>query len=376
MSKEVSTSSIKKNNIASILKCVIKNQKMTRREIEEETQLSWSTVSILTKELVSKHYLEEVQADNNGKIGRKAGLIQVDAAFFGVIGLDVNALGFSCLAMNLSHQTIVEMNEPFHTGTREDVLNEIYHILEETIDAAKKKGYQMLGIGISMQGKVDVVNGRSLDFGGCFEKDKWNGIPLTSLIQERFRLLTILDHDPNCLLYGESVHRDLKKNCILLRLDDGIGMAVRINGKLLRLRDGEDLEIGNWSMDSSLPHIFGGHGSLNYFASLIGLSYQANLSIEEFLEHAKEYPEIWKNTSKYLGQALYNLSQLFNPDEFVFAGVLLSQRDLFLDETHGILNWHYNYYQTKDFLFSVCHEVSGAFGAASEVLDKAIHNLP
>lgn len=374
MSKELSTSSIKKNNIASILKCVIKNQKMTRREIEEETQLSWSTVSTLTTELVSKDYLEEVQVKSNGKRGRKASQIQVNSSFFGVIGLDINALGLTCLAMNLSHQTIVEVTEPFYTGTREEVLNEIYHILEETIDAAKKKGYQMLGIGISMQGKVDVVNGKSLDFAGCYEKEKWDGIPLVSLVQERFHLLTTLDHDPNCFLYGESVHRDLKKNCILLRLDDGIGMAVRINGRLLR--DGEDLEVGNWSMDSSLPYIHGGHGSLNYFASLVGLSYQADLSIEEFLKHAEEYPEIWKNTSRYLGQALYNLSQLFNPDEFVFAGVLLTKKNLFLEEAYHTLNRLYDHYLNKKFIFSICNEVSGAFGAASEVLDKVIYNLP
>lgn len=95
-----------------------------------------------------------------------------------------------------------------------------------------------------MQGTLD--RNAEISLYTNFFKD-WTNVPLVKFFEEKFSVPTYLYHDPECLLTYHLANDPRlygKKNGIMIRIDDGIGMALLTNDALYEPTGNTSCELG------------------------------------------------------------------------------------------------------------------------------------
>ena len=75
-----------------------------------------------------------------------------------------------------------------------------------------------------------------------------------------------------------------------------------------------------------------GDKPMERYCCLYWMSKRAGVSPKEFMAHAEDYPEIWKEMAHYLSLSLVNLHYIFQNDTFIFAGPMVLKKDCFFPE--------------------------------------------
>jgi predicted NBD/HSP70 family sugar kinase len=373
MHKGLPQKEIKISNLATIMEFVMDNPVTTRQIIKEKTGLSWGTVSTGVNGLIQKGYL--ISSVTNGKSGRGriAGGVTVNDALIHTIGLDINRTGLSGVLVNLNKRKVATFSSSLEETSKEGVLKKIYSLLDKIMAFASKNNFLVVAIGLSVQGRVDGSSGISNYFPGCSDGE-WKDVPLAMLVERRYGKKTILEHDPNCLLFGETRKRKNLRNVMLIRIDNGIGMAIMQDGIILS--GGDRLEIGHVIVEpDGFPCVCGKKGCLESYASIRGLSRQANKPMDEIFAHAKEYAPLFEKMASTLAVSLYNAIVLFHPSDIIFAGQMMAHKDLFYDVMIEKMNHMAGEDLTKELAFSTLDEVNGAFGASLLAMKKALSAL-
>lgn len=222
----------KRDNIASIVAYVRSRGAATRMEISSALSLSWSCVSDLTAFLISEGILCELSKSNctvsetKGRIPTYLALCE-DKYFLGV---DINDTGIAItvLALNGKRLGTRKWKSEWLESTEELITSVCRKIEEMMIDDG-----ECLGIGVAMEGM------RSED--GTWAYPLACGVvnmrPEVD-IEKRLGLPVFARHDPECMLYAAV--DSLDADCLVIRVDTGIGVAAMKNGRILDL----PLELG------------------------------------------------------------------------------------------------------------------------------------
>jgi glucokinase len=190
----------------------------------------------------------------------------------------------------------------------------------------------------------------------------WKGvIPMSTLIQNKFKLPVALTNDANAAAIGEMMYGAAKgmKDFIMITLGTGVGSGIVANGKLIYGHDGFAGELGHTTIipGGRLHKGTGLHGSLEAYASATGVTATAI----EFLERdpkapslLRDYPtdkidsrivyecaikgdaiakEVYEFTGKILGLALANFVMFSSPEAIILFGGLTKAGDLILKPT-------------------------------------------
>ena len=144
------------------------------------------------------------------------------------MGLDINKTGLNAIVMNLAGVVLKSLSQEIKSNTKDGLIAEVLLFLE-TVFSHFDKG-SIISVGIAMQGVVDSRLGVSVHFPDIPD---WHNVSLADIIGNRFGVNVFLEHDPDCLLYTQ-LSAGNKKNTILLRIDKSIGMAVAIDGKIIK----------------------------------------------------------------------------------------------------------------------------------------------
>jgi predicted NBD/HSP70 family sugar kinase len=373
MSKASPFSDKNQTILGSVLDFVIQKGNTSRREIQSGTGLAWNAVSNAVASLMEHDFLTEGKILPSDGAGRKASSLLANVNRFALVGVDINGSCLSGVLLSLDKKILYKAKAPFPQEGKNAILEGIFSFISSLEEEAGKKAIELLGIGLSMQGKVDSENGISQFFSGC-PREEWSDVPLAYLVGKRFSLPCFLEHDPNCLLYGESVKKGLLPNVIMLRLDYGIGMAVRMDGKILQGINRFD--IGHACVvPNGLRCYCGRRGCLDAYISLSSLAHRSGVSPDEFFAHAENYPDLFKEVAEYLSVSLYNAAILFQPDQILFAGRLLEKKALFLDQTLLNLEKDLDGKPPYPLLYTYSDEEDGAYGAACIAYDHIVLQL-
>ena len=210
---------MKQANAADILFLIRECGQITRKQIEALTGLSWAAVSGITARLIEHGYITECKSAQSTGAGRTPFQLEINGADHFVIGLDVNSSGLRAVLINLKNTVLQSWSHSADFTSRQSLLNGITALTKQVLASAGKR--HILGVGVAMQGLVDAKNGISIRLPQC---KNWSQVPLAQLLQNTLRLPVFLEHDPNCILYARTADSDAD-NAILLRVDNGIGMA-------------------------------------------------------------------------------------------------------------------------------------------------------
>ncbi len=293
-----------------------RRETLTRQELARLTGLSWGGMTKIVGRLLEEGLLVETTSQAAGP-GRKPHSLSLCRDDFLVAGLDVNLEGLRGVVVNLSGEVLAARSRPNDAqdapGLRALILDFARQVLSDF------PGRRFVALGVAMQGIVDAAAGRSIAFPRFPD---WREVPLADLLSEATGLSVRVEHDPDCLLtsvLGESP----AENALLLRVDRSIGMAVAMNGHLLR--GPGVLEIAHTVADPEGPPCpCGQRGCLDVFTlpCLVNGEYRPE-AVERLLPH--------------LSAAILNSARLFAPAHIYLTGKLMRHYDRFGEALHDRL---------------------------------------
>jgi glucokinase len=189
----------------------------------------------------------------------------------------------------------------------------------------------------------------------------WKGIiPLTKLIQDKFKLPVRLTNDANAAAVGEMTYGAAKgmKDFILITLGTGVGSGIVAGGELIYGHDGMAGELGHTIIipDGRVHPGTGKKGSLESYASATGVAISAleilkntdkpsslrNIPIDKIDSKAvfeaatagdEVAKEVFEYTGRILGISLANFVMFSSPEAIILFGGLTKAGDLILKPT-------------------------------------------
>lgn len=219
----------------------------------------------------------------------------------------------------------------------EQLLKKIDKIIEEFIST-----YLIAGIGISATGQIDGKQG--VVVGGTNLIPGWIGTKLVEILEEKYKVPTILENDVNCATLGEMWLGAAKgkKNFICLTIGTGIGGGVVLNGRLLTGEGSVAAEFGHIQIVKNGKECgCGNKGCYQAYASTTALlklveeKMGRNLNGKEFFEEVHKnsipYIEILNEWVDYFTDGLSSLIYIFNPSLVVIGGGISKQGDFLMD---------------------------------------------
>lgn len=228
MKKYIGLEEMSNVNCSSVLNVIRNCGEVSRKQITDITGLSWGGMTKIVNKLFEHGYIEEDKCEKGTGTGRTPGVLRVCRTHHFVIGLDINRVGFSAYVMNLAGEVQKEYTAEMTFNNKDELLRAILDFTEAIVDEFRES--KILAIGVAMQGILDVEHGISVKFPHCPD---WENVPIKEILEDEFGFQVFIEHDPNCMLYS-SMHEEESENMLLFRIDNSIGMAVSINGSIVR----------------------------------------------------------------------------------------------------------------------------------------------
>lgn len=342
-----SKTSLKKRNRKKILSTVIKFEEISKRDLQAKTGLSWSTVSMLTSELIEEGYLA-VSDKQNTNVGRRPETLKINSKTNLFIGVDVNASDIKVIVTDMSVRILFKR---VYKGlnTRDSVIAVLYASIDGIIKSYGKE--KISAIAFSVQGSVDMESGVSDDI---YFIDGWQKVPIRQLFEERYGLPVTVMHDSFCLIKTESVLgceiSRLSENILLVYYNSKIGVVAPavLNGKIYTGTRGDVGEIGKMLVPTfknadvvPLEVVIIEQRMTEEYIRDFGAEAE---SFEQLAEAAAAGEsgalEIFDRFVMRMGTAVLNCLNMYDPEVLVLGGMKGKYSSLYRDKLIDFVNKH------------------------------------
>ena len=242
----------------------------------------------------------------------------------------------------------------------------VIHRMIETLEAAGREAGVALrdlkAVGVASPGALDLVHGLVFE---APQLPGWDGVPLVEIMSERLGLPVLLENDANAAALGENRFGAGRgtRFMVYLTISTGVGGGIIIDGKVYHGATGAAGELGHMVVWFNGPRcLCGERGCLEAIASGTGLAWRAQelvdrgdapglarikrergeLDADEIADAARAGDEdarrLFDEAGLYLGVALANYVNIFNPEMIVLGGgVVAGAADLFLERAEGTM---------------------------------------
>ena len=274
-----------------------------------------------------------------------------------IIGIDIGGTKTKIGFVDL-HGNVISLLQ-IKTPISEKAQDGVQHICQSVSRFQEEKNIEhkdIMGIGIGIPGLLDIKTGTLITSPNIPD---WNNSPLKKYFQQYLSFPLVLENDANAMTMGEFYFGQGKKysNIICLTLGTGIGGGVVVDGKLLKGADGVAGELGHITVvqEKGLPCGCGSRGCLEAYAGAIGIVERTKKSLRDFpnsslakhcrkkkitpkiiFNHANEKDDLARRilaeTGRYLGIAIANLINIFNPECMILGGGVAGAHTFLLPE--------------------------------------------
>ena len=234
-----------------------------------------------------------------------------------VIGIDLGATNIRGAVVTGDTLSDIVSNRIHSDGTVEEVLNDIYQVVDQLIDSSIK------AIGIGVPSVVDVAEGIVYDVQYI---PSWVEVPLKRLMEERYHIPVFVNNDANCFAVGEYHFGkgDGVDSMIGLTLGTGLGAGVIINGKLY---PGYNCGAGEFGLFSYLDNV------LEYYCSGSFFQNVHHLDGVQVFEDAKKSDaralELYEELGTHIGHAIKMVMYAYDPQLIILGGSVRHAYDFF-----------------------------------------------
>ncbi|MCH7230380.1 ROK family transcriptional regulator [Glycomyces sp. L485] len=233
---------IRIRNCFSVLRHLIADTPTSRQLLARETDLSVATVSNLVSDLIELGVVVEVGHEDSGG-GRPRALLAPNADGGILVGIDVTTTYVQLEVYDLTLAPLLQREDQLDIN--ETTPEQIIGHIDSGMKAVHEQlgGREVLGVGVSLPGQVDVAGGVSV-----FAPNwNWHDVPFSGLIEERLSLDVpiYLDNSLKTAAVGELWFGDGRgvERLAVVVLGTGVGVGLAVDGKLYR---GATNSAGEW----------------------------------------------------------------------------------------------------------------------------------
>lgn len=339
-----------------LIEALVRNRgPMSRVDIYEITQLRRSTISQLTRQLLSEGRIVEVGRSDN-PLGRKQILLQLNPAFGFLVGLEFDDELVTAGVMDLTPTITHEISEPTDLAHGQNgLILQLQNLVRRAVAVSGLPLSQLIGIGIADPGLVDTRQGITTT---CSTIDFWNQVPLRSAFEQEFNVPTLIESKTRSKAIVEQMLGAGQKESNMIYLDygTGIGAGVIVDGRLLYGQNCGAGEVGHTNISKTGPTCkCGSNGCLEAVAGASAVENRVRKALAEgvssqVLSLAQQDParitawlvfeaasagdkmcwNIVAEVAEDIGIAVANLVNLFNPSIIVLDYRLKSAGEEFL----------------------------------------------
>lgn len=252
----------RRSNLRTTLELVSSQGATSRAEIARQTGLSRAAVSSLVTELIDQNLLRELgQGESAG--GKPPTLLALNANARDIITLDLGHRPFSAALVDLTGRIHTRVNADLTDGqpTGADAVESAASLIAEMIELATAP---LLGIGVGAPGVI-ASDGRVLEASNL----AWHGLDLGAELRSRFDIPVSIANDAAMAALAEFRRHPTDTNLVLVKIGNGIGSGLVLNGALYRGQHSAAGEIGHVRLgDGRLPCRCGHEGCLETVASV------------------------------------------------------------------------------------------------------------
>jgi predicted NBD/HSP70 family sugar kinase len=333
-----SQSSLHRANLERVVRAVRLAGSLTQAEIARSTGLSAATVSNIVRELKDGGTVE-VTSTSAG--GRRARSVSLSGEAGIVVGVDFGHTHLRVAVGNLAHQVLVEEAEPLDVdASAGQGLDHAEHLVNRLISASGAGPDKVIGVGLGVPGPIDAGSGA---LGSTAIVPGWADTNPRDELAARLGVPVHVDNDANLGALGELVWGSGRgvKDLAYIKVADGVGAGLVIDGRIYRGPGGTAGEIGHITLDESGPVCrCGNRGCLEtftaarYVLALLHASHGPDLTMARMVGLAREGDpgcrRVVGDVGRHIGSGVANLCNLLNPSRVVLGGELAEAGELVL----------------------------------------------
>lgn len=386
-----------KNNLIkrNIIAYMAINGECTLSELTKELHISVPTITKLVQELVDENIVTDL-----GKVetpgGRRPNVFGLANSAIYFAGINVGRDNMTFLVTDLQNNIIKEeIDTDFELSDRPQCLERICTNIERFIRDCGVNRDKILGVGVSIVGRVNSETGNSYKYFTSSEE------PLRDLLEERIGIRVLLENDTRARCYAEYTCGKAKdeSNVLYLHLGRGVAIGIVVNGQLYYGKSGFAGEFGHIPFfDNEIICSCGKKGCLETEVSgvaiedklqeLIGKGVntilrekydrQEPIHIDDIIAAAKNDDnlsiELIEEAGEKVGKAIAFLINTFNPETVIVGGNLAAAGDYIMLPLKSATNkYSLNLvYKDTKFRLSKMTESASAWGSAMLIRNKVI----
>jgi predicted NBD/HSP70 family sugar kinase len=246
-----------------MLNLVREHQPLSRADLMRRSGLQRSTVSVITEQLISEHWLRE-GALGQALRGRRPTFLHLNENRAGIFGINIQP-GMTEIALaNLSGHFLAQESMPTPASS-EKFVKQVSQRIGELRKAHPHMAYE--GIGVSLPGRVD-LSSQKLVFAPNLG---WREMDLKVQLEHATGLSVDLENAANACALSEfwfGKHAEVVRNLVVVTVSEGIGVGMILNGQLVRGTSGMAGEFGHVTINENGPKCgCGNHGCWEVYAS-------------------------------------------------------------------------------------------------------------
>ena len=342
--KKATRQHTKQHNARLVLKSIYDAGDVSRADLARLTGLTRATVSNIVASYLDKGIVAETGVGPS--IGGKPPiLLSMVPDARQLICLDLGSEQFTGALVNLRGHFEQQISLPVNGRTAQAALNLVYELVDQLLSHVTAP---VLGMALGSPGLIDADAGlvkQSVNL-------DWHDLPLQQLLADRYPFPVHIANDSHLAALAEySYGNDDTRNLVLIKMGQGIGSGIVLNGRIFYGEGFGAGEIGHVSVvaDGELCSC-GNVGCLETVASVRAMLRQAETAASQnptsllattspitwdMLRQACQQgdaiaQQIVTQAGDFLGLAVANLVGILNVNRIVIAGKVAQTGDLFI----------------------------------------------
>ncbi len=353
---------IRKERMADILHSILNYSEVTRGELADILNLSPSSIVKYINKLIELGLVRE-SGLNKSTGGRRSVFLEFDPGVGVNIALVFNLSSIHGALVNPAGKIEYELFLPTTKGiAKEDLLKQLFSIIEELKKKAGSIDRRIFGIGLGMGDFMSMKEGISHEY---LLARNWKDVPLKNIIESKFDLPFFLINDIDAGALGEKYYgRGIKvENFVTLWLSETVGMGMVLNDRIYFGNKGSVGEIGHTNV---VPHgdlcTCGNRGCLETVATenyvlkkcrdgIVSGVYSeitdicsgdsSKLTIEDVVGASSRgdrfVQNIFLEVAGYIGKKLVDVANILNPERIVLRGSIIDGNPFLFENIERIV---------------------------------------
>ena len=324
----------------SILEAIKRYGPISRTDISKLTKLNIVTVSNYVNNFIEQGIVIEKGLDISSG-GRRPTIVVLNPKSAYVIGIDLGVFSIKAVLSDLEGAIVAQSKALRPRDTADNVVKTIIEQVEQVVKSSNLDMKKVRGIQIGASGVID----REVGTIRCTEGVASIYVPITTLLQERFKIPVKLDHDVTTAAYGEWSLGAGTDVDIMLFMFSGVGCGMIINGEIYHGSSGTAGEVSIKEQADITDVWIGNISALKPWASHLGIPDEARemikagavsklsdvakgnpeaITLETVIQAAKDGDklalDVIQKAGERLGVRIAFLINLLNPGAVVIGG--------------------------------------------------------